>query len=100
MKNFEELEQNITKWASDKSLIWYPNHPRQFMKIIEELGETASAVIKKNDVAIKDGIGDTFVTLIILCKQLGLSPVECLNSAWNEIKNRTGKTVDGNFIKD
>lgn len=70
------------------------------MKVMEELGETSKACLKYNEEAIIDGIGDTFVTLIILCKQLGLSPVECLNSAWDEIKNRTGRTIDGSFIKD
>ena len=47
-----------------------------------------------------DGIGDSFVTLIILAKQLGLEPAECLEAAWNEIKNRTGKTVNGVFVKN
>ena len=47
-----------------------------------------------------DGIGDVFVTLIILAAQNGLKPEDCLQSAWDEIKNRTGKTVNGVFIKD
>ena len=98
--NFEELEKNITNWANDKNINWYNNHPQQFMKVSEELGETAKAILKNNKEGIIDGIGDTFVTLIILSRQLGLDPVECLNVAWNEIKDRTGKTVDGTFIKD
>jgi len=98
--NFEELDYNITNWANDKNLLFNSNHPQQFMKVMEELGETARAVLKYNEEGIIDGIGDTFVTLIILSRQLGLDPVECLNVAWNEIKNRTGKTVDGTFIKD
>lgn len=98
--NFEELENAITKWADDKNLLFYNNHPKQFMKVVEELGETASAVLKNNTGATIDGIGDTFVTLIILSRQLGLDPVQCLNVAWNEIQGRTGKTVGGTFIKD
>jgi hypothetical protein len=47
-----------------------------------------------------DGIGDTFVTLIILSYQMGLNPTECLEVAYTEIKNRKGNTVNGVFIKD
>ena len=67
---------------------------------MEELGETAGAILKhkKTDEVI-DGIGDIFVTVIILSKQLGLDPTECLEHAWNEIKDRKGKTVNGTFIK-
>jgi NTP pyrophosphatase (non-canonical NTP hydrolase) len=68
--------------------------------VLEEVGETAGALLKGNETEIKDGIGDSFVTLIILSKQLGLSPTECLEAAWNEIKDRTGKTVDGVFVKN
>ena len=46
-----------------------------------------------------DGIGDTFVTLIILSQQLGLDPKECLEMAYNVIKGRSGKTVNGVFVK-
>jgi NTP pyrophosphatase (non-canonical NTP hydrolase) len=49
---------------------------------------------------LKDGLGDTIVTLIILAAQYDLDIVECLEYAYNEIKDRTGKTVDGTFIKD
>ena len=47
-----------------------------------------------------DGLGDTLVTLIILAAQYGLELEDCLEYAYNEIKDRTGKTVDGTFIKD
>ena len=49
---------------------------------------------------IIDGLGDSFVTLIILCYQLELEPKECLQVAWDEIKDRKGKTVDGTFIRE
>jgi len=97
---FEELDYNITNWANDKNLLFGGYHPQQFMKVMEELGETARAVLKGDEDAVIDGIGDTFVTLIILSRQLGLNPVKCLNVAWDEIKDRTGKTIDGSFIKD
>lgn len=70
-------------------------------KVIEEVGETASALAKGNLEKLKDGIGDSFVTLIILAKQNGLEPSECLEAAWNEIKNRKGKLNEqGVFVKE
>lgn len=97
---FDELIDNITQWADDKGILVSDNIPQQTMKIMEELGETAGAILKnkKTDEVI-DGIGDIFVTVIILSKQLGLDPTECLEHAWNEIKDRKGKTVNGTFIK-
>jgi NTP pyrophosphatase (non-canonical NTP hydrolase) len=67
---------------------------------LEELGETAGAILKSKEEEIKDGLGDTFVTLIILSKQLGYEPAECLEAAWNEIKDRKGKTQNGIFVKE
>lgn len=97
---FDELIDNITQWADDKGILVSDNIPQQTMKIMEELGETAGAILKnkKTDEVI-DGIGDIFVTVIILSKQLGLDPTKCLEHAWNEIKDRKGKTVNGTFIK-
>ena len=98
---FDELIENITQWADDKEILSLENVPQQSMKVMEELGETVGAILKqkKTDEVI-DGIGDIFVTVIILSKQLGLDPTECLESAWNEIKDRKGKTVNGTFIKE
>lgn len=98
--SFDTNIKNVIRWAGDRSLLSEYNAPKQMLKVVEEVGETASALLKKDREALIDGIGDSFITLIILSAQLGLSPAECLNSAWNEIKNRSGKLVDGTFIKD
>ena len=94
------LVNNVIKWADDKSLIDKEKSTKQMLKVMEEVGETASALAKGNRDELIDGIGDVFVTLIILAAQNGLKPEDCLQSAWDEIKNRTGKTVNGVFIKD
>lgn len=98
--NFEELKSNIIGWANDRSLIKESNAPKQALKMVEEVGETCGALIKKNETEIQDGIGDILVTVIILAEQLGYSPEKCLELAWNEIKDRSGKTIGGTFIKD
>ena len=97
---FEQLQENVLEWANDRHLIDINNAPRQALKITEELGETLGAFLKGNQQEIQDGIGDVLVTVIIFAKQLGYDPTKCLELAWNEIKDRTGKTVDGTFIKD
>lgn len=97
--SFEELKINIIGWANDRSLIKRTNSTKQALKMVEEVGETCGALLKNKDEDIQDGIGDILVTVIILAEQLGYSPEECLKLAWNEIKDRTGKTIGGTFIK-
>lgn len=100
-KTFDELIENVKLWADNKGILKPENASKQMMKIIEELGETAGAIAKNKKIEeIQDGIGDTFVTVIILAYQLGLNPTECLDRAWNEIKDRKGKTENGIFIKE
>jgi NTP pyrophosphatase (non-canonical NTP hydrolase) len=100
MENFNTLIENVVTWAEEKNILKPENAPKQMLKVMEEVGETAGALAKNKQEELKDGIGDSFVTLIILAKQVGMEPAECLEAAWNEIKNRTGKTVNGVFIKD
>lgn len=97
---FEELQANVEDWADAKGLLKKENAPKQFLKVIEEVGELAGAMARKDDNEIIDAIGDTLVTLIILSDQLGFDPVYCLKIAYDSIKIRTGKTVNGVFIKD
>jgi NTP pyrophosphatase (non-canonical NTP hydrolase) len=99
-KTFDELIAEVYKWAYDRDLLRIDNAHKQMCKVIEEVGETSSALLKGNFDELKDGIGDSFVTLIILAEQIGFDPKECLESAWNEIKDRQGKTINGVFIKE
>lgn len=97
--NTEELIKNVEAWSEAKGLD--KADPRaQFLKVIEEVGEIAAAMARGDDTKIKDGIGDAVVTLIILAQQHNMTLAECLGAAWDEIKGRTGKMVDGVFIKD
>mgnify|MGYP001266623018 CR=1 FL=1 len=96
----DELIKNIKNWAQEKNLLKRENSKTQMLKVLEEVGETAGALLKKKDKEIIDGLGDSFVTLIILCYQLGLEPKECLKAAWVEIKDRKGKTINGTFIRE
>jgi NTP pyrophosphatase (non-canonical NTP hydrolase) len=99
-RTLDDLEMLVALWAKDKGLIRKENSSRQMLKVMEEVGELAGSLAKNNHEATVDAIGDVLVTIIILSYQLGLSPEECLQSAYDEIKARTGKTVNGVFIKD
>lgn len=108
--NFEELKIKVEEWAKDKDLLHSKNADKQFMKFIEEVFEFksemdiyfdgAETLKSLNKEYMKDEMGDVFVTLIILCKQLDIDPVECLDMAYEKISKRRGKTIDGTFIKE
>lgn len=95
MKKLERIKQ----WIIDRNL--HTQDPRtQMCKVMEELGELAKAINKRDVGAQKDGIGDVVVTLVCLSMQLGLDFEECVAIAYNEIKDRRGKLIDGVFIKE
>lgn len=91
--------QNILNWAQEKGIDLPENATRQFLKLVEEMGELASGLAKNNQEAIKDALGDVFVVWTILVKQLGYSHEDVVNDVYNIISKRTGQTVNGVFIK-
>ena len=90
----------IRKWAEDRNLIEGSDLKSQFVKLIEEAGELANAIGKKNDIEFADAIGDIFVVLTILAAQNGMEIEDCIANAYYEIKDRKGKMVDGIFQKE
>ena len=70
MKTLQELQPLILNWAKEKDLLKFENAPKQRLKLLEEVGETAGAILKNNHEGAKDGIGDIFVVLVILADQL------------------------------
>ena len=97
---YKELETAVLNWADDKGLIKYDNRHKQALKMVSEVGELCDALLKDDKPMIVDGLGDVLVTLIILAEQNVYSLESCLEAAYLEIANRTGKTVNGTFIKD
>jgi NTP pyrophosphatase (non-canonical NTP hydrolase) len=90
----------IRKWAEDRNLIEGSDLKSQFVKLIEEAGELANAIAKGNRDEFADAIGDMFVVLTIMAAQNGMNIEDCIVGAYNEIKHRKGKMVDGMFIKE
>ena len=143
-KELKEYQDLILGWAKDKNITREECIPMQKLKLIEEVGEIANAIVKNKKEEQADGIGDAFVVLTILaeqseeefetvdvysnfedteladllamiiyseynvdfgvflelCKRLNLNILDCVSSAWNEIKDRKGRTEGGVFIKD
>lgn len=112
--SIDELIQLVKEWGVAKGITGDSGKGTllgQLDKSQEELTETRDAAVKLlhpvNEAAhwtaldeLKDGIGDTTVTLILLADLAGLSFSDCLAQAYGEIASRTGKMVDGVFVKD
>jgi NTP pyrophosphatase (non-canonical NTP hydrolase) len=94
------MKKKVLEWAEPKGLLNPEFAPKQFMKLVEEVGELSNAILKDNKAGIIDGLGDCVVVLIILAEQLGFDLDTCLECAYNEIKDRKGQTLNGTFLKD
>ena len=90
----------IIQWGRDRDLLRPEASDKQIIKIVEEVGELCRAHLKNDEAERIDAIGDIIVTLIIYAKQNNLYIDDCLESAYNVIRDRKGKTVDNTFIKD
>lgn len=102
---YEELETKVIEWAKDRDIFENSNAIKQISKTQEELYETLSALReleqgKESILEVADGIGDMLVTIILLAKMVDLNSVDCLADAYEEIKNRKGKMVNGLFVKE
>ena len=97
-KDLNKLTSAIKLWSAERNL-HTQDHKMQTLKVGEEVGELFKAIVKNDQEELIDAVGDTYVTLVILCQQLGIEIEDCVNAAYNEIKDRRGKLVDGTFIK-
>ena len=99
-QSYETLARKIINRFTGIGIVKPENAKTQFMKVTEELGELAEGINKDKPEQIKDSLGDVLVTLILLAEDLNLNLLDCLNSAWGEIKDRKGKVKDGSFVKE
>ena len=90
----------IRMWADERGLYDKGDPKTQALKLVEEVGETCRAILKGNDMEAIDGIGDCVVVLTNLAELIGEPIEQCIEQAYYEIKNRTGKMVNGTFKKD
>lgn len=95
----QELTDKIRTWAIMRGLD-EANPDKQMLKLGEEYGELCCAMARADENGIVDAIGDIYVVITILAMQLDMSVEECVNTAYNEIKDRKGKMINGVFIKE
>ncbi len=97
---YNELESLVISWAEQKGIFAKGNPDAQCEKTFEEVTELSAAIYENNKEEIIDALGDILVTIIIQAEMQGLKLEDCLQSAYNVISKRTGKMIDGQFVKD
>ena len=96
----DQLFDCIRKWANERGLYDKGDPKTQYIKLMEETGEIGRAILKNDTEQIIDGIGDAVVVLTNLAELCGVPIEECIQEAYNVISKRTGKMINGTFVKD
>jgi len=92
--------QKIRDWAGERGLYTKGDTKTQFCKLMEEAGELGRAVLKNDNEEFIDAIGDMVVVLTNMAHLGGTTIEECIDTAYKVISKRTGKMVNGTFVKD
>lgn len=98
-ESINELVDKVWQWFDDKHL---DDPVMQTVKVMEEVGELAHEIARHNydSPEVIDALGDTLVTIIGVCHHLHISPAVALGEAYDEIKSRKGKVINGSFVKE
>ena len=96
--DMEDLVNKVSQWHIDRNLIDGSDDESQTLKLLQELGELSDSVCKEKP--ILDDIGDMLVVMINLCERNNITLEQCLQVAYDDIKDRKGKMVDGVFVKE
>ena len=106
-EDFYEHEDNVVfyfdkirDWAEYNGIYAKGDPKTQYIKLMEEAGEVGRAILKEDLPEIKDGIGDMVVVLTNLAELCDMTIEECVESAYDVISKRTGKMINGTFVKD
>ena len=98
--NQQNIFDKIREWAHAKGIYRHGDPKTQYIKLQEESGELAKALLKNDEVEVIDAIGDMVVVLTNLARLKGYKIEDCIDSAYNVIAKRTGKMENGTFVKD
>jgi NTP pyrophosphatase (non-canonical NTP hydrolase) len=94
------MTELILEWAEQRGILTKGTPDRQFIKLIEEVGELANGISKNDRAEIADAIGDCVVVLTILAEMYNMNIDDCVKSAYVVISKRKGSMVDGVFVKE
>jgi NTP pyrophosphatase (non-canonical NTP hydrolase) len=89
----------IRAWADERGIYKEGNSHTQYVKLMEEAGELAQGLLKKDAYEVKDAIGDMVVVLTNLADLEGMQIESCIESSYIEIAKRKGKMINGTFVK-
>ena len=95
-----ERNERVVRWAAARNLIHGSDPKNQTIKLGEEFGELCAAIARGKAEEAVDAIGDMAVVLTILAAQLGTTIEACQDAAWEQIKDRRGRMVNGVFVKE
>ena len=98
--NFETLEELTVEWHYDRNLIDGSTDRKQLEKLSEEMIELVVAVTERDELETIDALGDMMVVMINIAERNGLSMTQCLDRAYSIIKDRTGRMINGKFVKE
>lgn len=98
--NLNQEFESIRQWAQQRGIYEKGDPKTQYLKLIEETGELAKAILKNDEEEFVDAIGDCVVVLTNLAKLKGYNIEDCINSAYDVIAKRTGRMSNGTFVKD
>ena len=99
-KKNQNIYDLIRAWATEKGIYKTGDSRTQYVKLMEEAGELAQALLKNDETEVIDAIGDMVVVLTNLAKLRGHNIEDCIASAYSVIKDRQGKMINGTFVKD
>lgn len=100
IQKHEDRFDLIRDWAATRGLYDKGNSHTQYVKLMEEAGELAKALLDQDKEEIIDAIGDMVVVLTNLAHLQGFEIEDCIDSAYNVIAARTGRMINGTFVKD
>ena len=92
--------EDIREWAANRGLYEKGDTKTQYVKLQEEAGELAKALLENDKAEVIDAIGDMVVVLTNLAHLNGVHIETCINTAYKEISKRKGKMINGTFVKD
>ncbi len=97
---FDDFQDAIEDWALERGLIEQSTVEAQLLKLVEETAELITAIRKRDRLATQDSIGDIQAVLAVICVKLDCYLSVCASAAYDEIKDRKGRMVDGQFVKE
>jgi len=95
-----KMFEDIREWAKTRGLYDKGDSKTQYVKLQEEAGELAKALLNHDKAEVIDAIGDMVVVLTNLAHLQGVTIETCVRTAYNVINKRTGKMINGTFVKD